>query len=34
MNDAPAVLTERRDAVLLVTLNRPQARNAVNTALA
>jgi enoyl-CoA hydratase len=31
--DAP-VLTERRDDVLLITLNRPQARNAVNLALA
>jgi enoyl-CoA hydratase len=31
---APAVLTERRDGVLLVTLNRPEARNAVNLALA
>jgi enoyl-CoA hydratase/carnithine racemase len=30
----PAVLTERRGPVLLVTLNRPQARNAVNGALA
>jgi enoyl-CoA hydratase len=29
-----AVLTERRDGVLLITLNRPDARNAVNTALA
>src|SRR5437660_8575892 len=29
-----AVLTERRDGVLLVTLNRPDARNAVNLALA
>ena len=28
------VLTERRDGVLLITLNRPDARNAVNTALA
>lgn len=27
---APAVLTERHDRVLLVTLNRPRARNAVN----
>jgi enoyl-CoA hydratase len=33
MPDDP-VLTERRDGVLLVTLNRPDARNAVNTALA
>ncbi|HEY3020506.1 MAG TPA: crotonase/enoyl-CoA hydratase family protein [Solirubrobacteraceae bacterium] len=31
---APAVLTERRDNVLLITLNRPEARNAVNLALA
>jgi len=34
MNDEPAVLTERRDGVLLITLNRPDARNAVNGALA
>jgi len=33
MNDAP-VLTQRRDGVLVITLNRPQARNAVNLALA
>ena len=35
--DAPtadAVLTERRDGVLVVTLNRPDARNAVNAAVA
>ena len=31
---ADEVLTERRDRVLLITLNRPKARNAVNTALA
>jgi enoyl-CoA hydratase len=31
---AEAVLTERRDGVLLITLNRPDARNAVNKALA
>jgi enoyl-CoA hydratase len=31
---AEAVLTERRDGVLVVTLNRPDARNAVNLALA
>jgi enoyl-CoA hydratase len=29
-----AVLTERRDSVLLITLNRPDARNAINNALA
>jgi enoyl-CoA hydratase len=33
MNDQP-VLTERRGNVLLITLNRPDARNAVNLALA
>src|SRR5881628_897057 len=33
MPDEP-VLTERRDNVLLITLNRPEARNAVNLALA
>jgi enoyl-CoA hydratase len=31
---AEPVLTERRDGVLLITLNRPEARNAVNLALA
>ena len=30
----PAVLTEVRDGVLLVTLNRPEQRNAVNRAVA
>jgi enoyl-CoA hydratase len=34
MNDEPAVLTERREGVLLITLNRPDARNSVNRALA
>ncbi|HEY2317885.1 MAG TPA: crotonase/enoyl-CoA hydratase family protein [Solirubrobacteraceae bacterium] len=37
MTDAgaePAVLTERRDRILLVTLNRPDQRNAVNAAIA
>jgi enoyl-CoA hydratase/carnithine racemase len=33
MSDAP-VLTERRDGVLLITLNRPEQRNAVDAALA
>jgi enoyl-CoA hydratase len=33
MTDQP-VLTERRDGVLVITLNRPDARNAVNAALA
>lgn len=32
--EAPPVLSERRGAVLLITLNRPQARNAVNLPLA
>ena len=30
----PAVLTERRAAVLLITIDRPEARNAVNRAVA
>ena len=34
MTDQPAVLTERRDNVLVITLNRPEVRNAVNGALA
>jgi enoyl-CoA hydratase len=34
MNDEPAVLTERRERVLLITLNRPDQRNAVNAAVA
>jgi enoyl-CoA hydratase len=29
-----AVLTEARDSVLIITLNRPEAKNAVNRALA
>jgi enoyl-CoA hydratase len=33
-SEQPAVLTERRGDVLVVTLNRPDARNAVNGALA
>ena len=31
--DVPAVLSERRGNVLLITLNRPEARNAVNAAV-
>jgi enoyl-CoA hydratase len=34
MSEQDAVLTERRGGVLLVTLNRPDARNSVNAALA
>jgi enoyl-CoA hydratase len=34
MSEENAVLTEKRDGVLLVTLNRPDARNAVNLPLA
>ena len=34
MNDQAAVLTERRDRVLIITLNRPEVRNSVNAALA
>ncbi len=32
-DEAPAVLTERRGRVLIITLNRPEARNAINGAL-
>src|SRR5919202_6177069 len=34
MTDDQAVLTERRDGVLVITLNRPDARNAINGAVA
>ena len=34
MNDEPAVLTERRGRVFLITINRPDQRNAVNAAVA
>jgi enoyl-CoA hydratase len=34
MNDQPAVLTERRERVLVITINRPDQRNAVNSAVA
>jgi enoyl-CoA hydratase len=34
MNDQPAVLTERRGRILLITINRPDQRNAVNAAVA
>ena len=33
MSEEPAVLTEKRDRVLLITLNRPDAMNAINGAL-
>jgi enoyl-CoA hydratase len=34
MADQPVVLMERRDGALLITINRPEARNAVNRAVA
>jgi enoyl-CoA hydratase len=34
MNQQQAVLTERRDRVLVITINRPDQRNAVNAAVA
>jgi enoyl-CoA hydratase/carnithine racemase len=34
MSDNEAVLTERRDRILLITINRPDQRNAVNAAVA
>jgi len=34
VSEEPVVLTERREGVLLVTLNRPDSRNAVNAATA
>jgi len=34
MNDEQAVLTERRERTLLITINRPDQRNAVNGAVA
>ncbi|MBV8956655.1 MAG: crotonase/enoyl-CoA hydratase family protein, partial [Solirubrobacterales bacterium] len=34
MNDEPAVLTERRQRILVITINRPDQRNAVNAAVA
>ncbi len=34
MTDAPAVLTERRERILVATINRPEQRNAVNAAVA
>ena len=34
MSDEPAVLRERRGRVLLITINRPDQRNAVNAAVA
>src|SRR5205085_12463637 len=34
MNDDQAVLSERRERVLVITINRPDQRNAVNAAVA
>jgi enoyl-CoA hydratase len=34
MNDEQAVLTERRRRILLITINRPHQRNAINAAVA
>ena len=34
MNDAQTVLSERRERILLITINRPDQRNAVNAAVA
>ena len=34
MNDSAAVLTERRERTLVITINRPDQRNAVNAAVA
>jgi enoyl-CoA hydratase len=34
MTEQPTVLTERRGGVLVITINRPEARNAVNLAVA
>ncbi len=34
MSDEPAVLTERGGRILLITINRPEQRNAVNAAVA
>lgn len=34
MSDEPAVLTEHRDGVLVITINRPHAKNALNGAVA
>jgi enoyl-CoA hydratase/carnithine racemase len=34
MNDEQAVLTERRERILVITINRPDQRNAVNSAVA
>jgi enoyl-CoA hydratase len=34
MNDEPAVLTERRGRIRVITINRPDQRNAVNAAVA
>ena len=34
MTDSPAVLTERRERIFVITINRPDQRNAINAAVA
>ena len=34
MSETSEVLTERRDAILVITINRPDQRNAVNSEVA
>jgi len=33
-NNEPEVLVEQRDRILIITINRPKAKNAVNSAVA
>ena len=34
MSEEPAILIERRNRVMIITLNRPEARNAINGEMA